>query len=168
MLPTQVIKVKLHVAAVGKIKNGPERTLAGEYFERAGQLGRQAGITSLIVTEHAESQAKTSELRKADEAARLLGSCPGIAYLIALDEAGRNMSSTAFAGELRQLIDNGTRELGFLIGGPDGHAAAVHARAGLLLSFGKMTWPHRLARAMLAEQIYRAVTILVNHPYHRD
>ncbi len=160
--------MKLHISAVGKLKNGPERTLCGDYFERAAQLGRRAGISSLTVTEHAESQAKTAELRKADEAARLLGSCPSIAYVIALDERGKNMSSDAFAGQLGRLLDNGTREVAFLIGGPDGHAAAVQGRAGLTVSFGAMTWPHRLARVMLAEQIYRSVTILVNHPYHRE
>ncbi len=160
--------MKLQIAAIGKLTDGPEQALAGQYFERAGQLGRQIGITSFTVTEHAESQAKTSELRKADESARLLSSCPSIAFLIAVDERGKEMSSTEFARHLGRLIDNGTREVSFLIGGPDGHAAAVHARAGLILPFGKLTWPHRLARVMLAEQIYRAVTILVNHPYHRD
>ena len=95
-------------------------------------------------------------------------SCPSIAYVIALDERGKNMTSEAFAGELGRLLDNGTREVAFLIGGPDGHAAAVQGRAGLVVSLGKMTWPHRLARVMLAEQIYRSVTILVNHPYHRN
>ena len=159
--------MKLHIAAIGKLKDGPERELAGHYFERAGQLGRQVGIGALTVTEHAESTAKTSDLRKADEAARLLSSCSGVAYLIALDERGKDMTSADFAGELRRRIDSGTRELGFLIGGPDGHAPNVHARAGLVLSLGKLTWPHRLVRIMLAEQIYRAVTILVNHPYHR-
>jgi 23S rRNA (pseudouridine1915-N3)-methyltransferase len=160
--------VKLHICAIGKLKEGAERELAGQYFERAAQLGRQAGISSLTVTEHAESQAKTADLRKADEAARLLGSFSGLPYVIALDERGRDMSSTKFAGEIRKLLDNGTRETAILIGGPDGHAPAVHSRAGLVLSFGKLTWPHRLVRVMLAEQIYWAVTILVNHPYHRD
>ncbi len=150
------------------MKDGPERQLAAEYFERAAQLGRQAGITSLTVTEHSESRDKTIDLRKADEAARLLGACPAICYVIALDERGKNLSSQEFADNLRRLIDQGTRDVAFLIGGPDGHAAAVYGRAGLQLSFGKLTWPHRLARVMLAEQIYRAVTILVNHPYHRQ
>ena len=150
------------------MKDGPERQLAAEYFERAAQLGRQAGITALSVTEHSESNAKTAELRKADEAARLMGACPAIAYVIALDERGKNMSSDEFAGTMRKLLDDGTRDVAFLIGGPDGHAAAVQGRARLQLSFGKLTWPHRLARVMLAEQIYRSVTILVNHPYHRQ
>ena len=160
--------MKLHISAIGKMKDGPERQLAAEYFERAGQLGRQAGITSLTVTEHSESREKTADLRKADEAARLLGACPSIWYVIALDERGKDMTSEDFAEHLRKLIDSGTRDAAFLIGGPDGHAAAVHGRAEWLLSFGKLTWPHRLARVMLAEQIYRAVTILVNHPYHRQ
>ena len=160
--------MKLHICAIGKLKDGAERQLASQYFERAAQLGRQAGISSLTVTEQAESQAKTADLRKADEAARLLGSCPGLPFVIALDERGKDLTSEKFAGEMRKLLDNGTREVAFLIGGPDGHAAAVHSRAGLVMSFGKLTWPHRLVRVMLAEQIYRAVTILVNHPYHRE
>ena len=160
--------MKLHISAVGKLKNGPERSLCESYFERAAQMGRRTGISALTVTEHNESKAKTADLRIADEAARLLGACSAISYVLALDERGKNLSSEAFAGELGRLIDNGTREVAFLIGGPDGHAAAVQGRAGLTLSLGKMTWPHRLARAMLAEQIYRSVTILVNHPYHRE
>ena len=98
--------MKLHVSAIGKLKNGPEQALAADYFERAGQLGRQTGITALAVTEHAESQARASELRKADEAARLLGSCSAIAFVVALDERGKNMSSVELADELRKLIDN--------------------------------------------------------------
>ena len=159
--------MKLHVAAVGKLKSSPEKELANGYFSRVGQIGRSAGIASLTVTEHAESQAKTAELRKADEAARLLGACPATSVIIVLDERGRNLSSEEFAAEIRRRLESGASDLAFLVGGPDGHSSAVQARASLTLAFGKLTWPHRLARIMLAEQIYRAVTILVNHPYHR-
>ena len=159
--------MKLHVAAIGKLKVGPERQLADDYFGRVGQMGRSVGITSLTVTEHAESQAKTAELRKADEAARLLGACPAASLIIALDERGRNLSSEELAAEIKRRLDSGVSDLAFLIGGPDGHSSAVQARAGLTVALGKMTWPHRLVRIMLAEQIYRSVTILLNHPYHR-
>ncbi len=159
--------MKLHIAAIGKLKSGPERELADHYFSRIGQIAKQAGIASLTVTEHAESQAKTAELRKTEEASRLLGACPGSAVIVVLDETGRNLTSTEFAGEFRRRLETGASDLAFVIGGPDGHSSAVLARAGLKLALGKMTWPHRLARIMLAEQIYRSVTILLNHPYHR-
>jgi 23S rRNA (pseudouridine1915-N3)-methyltransferase len=87
--------------------------------------------------------------------------------MISLDERGTELTSTAFAAELRRFIDRGAAELAFLIGGPDGHADEIKKHAALQLSLGKMTWPHRLVRPMLAEQIYRSVTILLNHPYHR-
>lgn len=159
--------MKLHVAAVGKLKTGPERELAEHYFSRVGQLARQVGIASLTVTEHAESQAKTAELRRTEEAARLLGACPAAAFIVAMDERGKTLTSQELAGEIGKRIDIGTSDLAFLIGGPDGHSSAVKARASLQVSMGRMTWPHRLARIMLAEQIYRSVTILLNHPYHR-
>jgi 23S rRNA (pseudouridine1915-N3)-methyltransferase len=84
-----------------------------------------------------------------------------------LDERGKVLSSAGFADLLKRHLDGGTSDLAFLIGGPDGHAQSIRDSAGLLLSFGAMTWPHRLARVMLAEQIYRAVMILRDHPYHR-
>lgn len=160
--------MKLHVAAVGKLKAGPERDLAEHYFSRIGQLARQAGISSLTVTEHPESQASTAELRKTEEATRLLGACPASAIIIALDEHGTAMTSKEFAATIQKRMETGASDLAFLIGGPDGHSSAVKARASMMVSMGRMTWPHRLARIMLAEQIYRSVTILLNHPYHRS
>lgn len=92
---------------------------------------------------------------------------PPKASLIALDERGSQLTSGGFADLIRRHLERGTSDLAFLIGGPDGLAEALCKDAALVLSFGSMTWPHRLCRVMLAEQIYRAVTILVNHPYHR-
>ncbi len=97
----------------------------------------------------------------------LWNAVPPRAFTIVLDEGGKPLSSETFARLLRHHIDAGTQDLAVLIGGPDGHAPATRDKAGLLLSFGPMTWPHRLVRVMLCEQIYRAVTIMVNHPYHR-
>ena len=88
--------------------------------------------------------------------------------MVALDERGRDLTSRDLASTFGRWRDDARTRLAFLIGGPDGHGDAVRARADLLLSFGRMTWPHRLVRVMLAEQLYRAATILAGHPYHRD
>ena len=155
--------MRLQVLAIGKLKAGPEKTIADEYKLRLEGLGRKAGITKLTVNDYAESQAQTAAQRMDDES-KLLATK---ASTIVLDERGKPLSSEDFAKLLQRHLDQGTQELAFLIGGPDGHAPQTRQNAGQLLSFGSMTWPHRLARVMLFEQIYRAVTILVNHPYHR-
>lgn len=155
--------MRLAVLSIGKLKAGPEKTIADEYQLRLEGLGRKAGITGLTVSDFAESQAQTAAQRMQDES-RLLATS---ASTIVLDERGNPLSSGDFAKLLQRHLDHGTRELAFLIGGPDGHAPQLRQNAGQLLSFGPMTWPHRLVRVMLFEQIYRAVTILVNHPYHR-
>jgi 23S rRNA (pseudouridine1915-N3)-methyltransferase len=159
--------MRISVLAVGRLKAGPEKTLAGEYLTRLTGLGPKAGVSRIAVADFAESRGQTPEHRQNDEARMLWGAVPLKAFTVVLDERGKPMSSEAFAGLLRRHIDTGTADLAFLIGGPDGHAPETRKRAGLLLSFGPMTWPHRLVRMMLIEQIYRAVTIMVNHPYHR-
>ncbi|MEE8272998.1 MAG: 23S rRNA (pseudouridine(1915)-N(3))-methyltransferase RlmH, partial [Alphaproteobacteria bacterium] len=102
------------------------------------------------------------------EADLLLGAVPSGATVVALDEAGRDLSSGEFAVRLAGWRDGGVRDVAFLIGGADGHGEAVRGRADLTLAFGRATWPHLMVRAMLAEQVYRAQTILDGHPYHRD
>ena len=159
--------MRLLILAVGRFKTAPEQHLAENYLQRAAKLGRQLGISSINISELPESNAATAPLRQSEEAGRLLARIPPKAFLISLDERGKELTSVAFASELRRIIDRGVRDLVFLIGGPDGHGQEIARRAGLQLSLGKMTWPHRLMRPMLAEQIYRSVTILVNHPYHR-
>jgi 23S rRNA (pseudouridine1915-N3)-methyltransferase len=134
---------------------------------RAEGLGRKAGISRIAIHEFAESQAASPASRMADEARLLASVLPPKGFSIVLDERGKAMASDAFAGLLRRHLEGATSDVAFLIGGPDGHDPATREHAGLLLSFGPMTWPHRLVRVMLYEQIYRAVTILVNHPYHR-
>ena len=156
--------MRLQVLAIGKLKAGPEKRLAEDYQLRLEGLGRKAGITKFTVNEFAESQAQTPAQRQLEES-RLLATK---AVTLVLDERGAALSSEDFAKCLQRHLDQGTQELAFLIGGPDGHAEATRRTAGQLLSFGPMTWPHRLVRVMLFEQIYRAVTILVNHPYHRS
>jgi len=159
--------VRLSVIAVGRLKAGPEKELAEEYRKRSEALGRKAGITRLAVVEFAESQAGSAASRIAEEAQLIAGALPPRGFTVVLDEGGKSMTSTDFAAFLQRRRDDGTADLAFFVGGPDGHAQATRAGAGLVLSFGAMTWPHRLVRVLLFEQIYRAVTIMVNHPYHR-
>lgn len=159
--------MRLTVIAVGRLKKGPEKDLAGDYLERAEALGRQAGIRSIAVKEFAESQQANAVQRIAEESRDVTRALSPGAFTAVLDERGKALSSEAFAALLRRHLEGGTQDLAFILGGPDGHGPAIREQAGLLLSFGAMTWPHRLARVMLFEQIYRAVTIMVNHPYHR-
>src|SRR5260221_7652348 len=159
--------MKLHILAIGRLKAGPEFELLEDYAKRARGLGRSCGITGLETRDFAESKLPDAPGRMAAEASVLIGACFSPCFSIALDERGKSLSSGDFAALLQRHLDQGTPSMAFLIGGPDGHGPEMRRKAGLLLSFGAMTWPHRLARAMLAEQIYRAVTILVKHPYHR-
>jgi len=160
--------MRIHIAAVGRLKKSPEQVLSADYIDRVRKFGRTAGITDVSVKEYPESQAATACLRKSDEAERLLAGCPPHSLLIALDEHGDDVSSKQLAKHIGRLRDDGVADLVFLIGGPDGHGAGLLETAVMKISFGPMTWPHRLVRIMLAEQIYRSVTILLNHPYHRS
>jgi 23S rRNA (pseudouridine1915-N3)-methyltransferase len=136
--------------------------LARRWAERAGAAGRRLGVGPVEVAE-AEGRRSTP----ASEAEAILARAAG-SRLIACDTGGRALSSRAFAGRLGALKDAGERRLAFAVGGADGLAREVLDAAAERLSFGPQTWPHGLARAMLAEQIYRAVTILAGQPYHRD
>jgi 23S rRNA (pseudouridine1915-N3)-methyltransferase len=160
--------MRLQILAIGRLKAGPEKTLAGDYQARLEGLGRKAGITRLTVADFAESQAQTASQRQDEEARILASALAPKAFTIILDERGKSMSSAGFSQLLQRHLGQGTTELAFLIGGPDGHSAATRKTAGQLISLGEMTWPHRLVRVMLLEQIYRVVTIMVNHPYHRS
>ena len=159
--------MRIRVGAVGRLKPGPERQLADAYFERAGALGRSAGITGIAVAEIPESRAATAELRMADEAVRLRAGVPDDAMTVALDGRGQDITSDELAALIGRWRDTGTATVAFFIGGPDGLAPELKSAACCRLAFGRMTWPHRLVRIMLLEQVYRSVTILVNHPYHR-
>ena len=159
--------MKLHILAIGRLKAGPELELFDDYAKRARGLGRSCGITALETRDFGESKLPDARSRMAAEATLLTGACPDPSFTIILDERGKNLTSEDFSGLLRRHLDQGTSSMAFLIGGPDGHDAELRRKASLVLSFGPMTWPHRLARVMLSEQIYRAVTILVKHPYHR-
>jgi 23S rRNA (pseudouridine1915-N3)-methyltransferase len=159
--------MKIGVAAIGLLKSGPEKELAAEYEHRIVGTGRTAGITGFQVQDWAESKAATADLRKVEEAKRLWSAVPDDGVVLVLDERGKALSSPDFAKLIEEQAQGGCRSLHFLIGGPDGHAADTRTKAFKTLSFGPMTFPHRLLRVMLLEQIYRSVTIIVNHPYHR-
>jgi 23S rRNA (pseudouridine1915-N3)-methyltransferase len=151
--------VKLSLLAVGRLKDGPEKTLCDDYLRR---LPWPFEMRELEVR-----KPMPAEKRQSEEGALLLGALPEGAQCVVLDEHGRTLTSPDLAALLGHWQDDGRRDVAFLIGGADGHADAVKARADLLLSFGRMTWPHMLARVMLTEQLYRAASILNNHPYHR-
>jgi 23S rRNA (pseudouridine1915-N3)-methyltransferase len=159
--------VRIALAAIGKLKAGPEKLLAEDYAARIPTLGKKAGITGLTIKDWSESQRPDVAQRMAEEEALLWSAVPQGGYVIALDERGKAPTSQAFAEKLRLLADRGQNNIIFMLGGPDGHSQATREKANELLALGPMTWPHRLARIMLLEQIYRSVTILVNHPYHR-
>ena len=154
------------LAVVGRLKAGPERLLVDRYLERAGQTGRALGLT-VAVRELPESRAGRADERMAQEAAALLALLPEGARLIALDERGETMGSETFAARIGTWRDAGLRDVVFAIGGADGHGEALRQRADQKLAFGAMTWPHQIVRLLLAEQVYRATTILTGHPYHR-
>ncbi|BCJ89417.1 ribosomal RNA large subunit methyltransferase H [Terrihabitans soli] len=159
--------MKLLIAAVGKLKHGPEGDLVARYADRTVQIGRALALAPFDIHEISESKAKRAEDRKREEAAGLTELLvPGV--LIALDETGKTLTSTEFSQQLARWRDDGTQTAQFVIGGPDGLDPALRERAVLTMSFGRMTLPHQLVRALLAEQIYRAATILAGHPYHRE
>ncbi|MBS3649842.1 23S rRNA (pseudouridine(1915)-N(3))-methyltransferase RlmH [Pseudaminobacter sp. 19-2017] len=159
--------MKIAIHAVGRMKAGPEKDLAARYLDRFAKAGPAVGLEFSGLTEIPESQAARGPDRIREEADRLAGASLGDAVLVLLDERGRNLTSQAFAENLASWRDQGKRTSVFAIGGPDGHDPRLRDKAGLVWSFGALTWPHQLVRVMLAEQLYRAATILSGHPYHR-
>ena len=160
--------MRITLFAVGRLKAGPESELTSRYLDRFAKAGGSLGLDFARTVEVVESRAATAELRKKDEAAQLLRSLPDGAALILLDERGKTPDSPGFADLLARLRDDGRRDLVLAIGGADGLDPDLHGRADAVISFGRMTWPHQLVRIMAAEQLYRAVTILAGHPYHRS
>jgi 23S rRNA (pseudouridine1915-N3)-methyltransferase len=159
--------MRLIIAAVGKLKDGAERDLLARYQARFEALGRKLGFASVVWYEISESRAQDVTRRREEEAAALLKLAREAEVLIALDERGKSLASDAFAKTLARVRDGGAKTTAIVIGGPDGLADNVRKSAALQLSLGAMTLPHGLARIVLAEQLYRAATILAGHPYHR-
>jgi 23S rRNA (pseudouridine1915-N3)-methyltransferase len=154
--------MKITLLAIGKLGRSPETELVKLYAERATAAGRALGLGPVEVVE-----AESRKPGKAAEAEALRPHLEG-AHVIACDEHGTARPSRAFAEEIALIRDRGARRLVFVIGGADGLDSALLAAANGKLAFGPQTWPHALARAMLAEQVYRAVSILAGSPYHRD
>ncbi len=153
--------MKYAILAIGKLPpTTPEATLIADYARRL--RGR------LDIREFAEKRGLPPDRQKESESALLVAAIPDDAKVVVLDERGDALSSRELAGRVRAWQDQGAARVCFLVGGADGHAAALKKRADLILSFGRLTMPHLLARVVLAEQIYRLQTILDNHPYHRD
>lgn len=156
------------ISTIGRFsKKSSESELNALYINRASALMKSSGFGALDEHNIPESKLADVALRKNDEASRILKAHPDNAKLIALDENGKAMGSREFSILLTSLLEERFTPH-FVIGGPDGHGEAVLSKAVHTLCFGKMTWPHKLARIMLSEQIYRALCLHQGHPYHRD
>lgn len=156
--------MRLHIVAVGRLRAGPERVLIDDYVKRLDRTGRPLGLGPCA--EHEVEDRKGGGMEA--EAALLARACPAGAVRVILDERGTVMPSPDFAQRLAKWRDEGRQDVAFFIGGADGLAPSLRAEADAALSFGAMVWPHALVRVMLAEQLYRAATILAGSPYHRD
>lgn len=155
--------MRVRIVAIGRARSGPEATLVQDYLTRFDRIGRGLGLGP---SEVIELEARRGG--QAEEAALVLGALKTTDPVLALDERGQTFRSPQFARKLETLRDGGSRDLTFVIGGADGLTEAVRDRATGLLSFGSMVWPHMLVRVMLAEQLYRAASILSGAPYHRE
>ncbi|MGH6726841.1 MAG: 23S rRNA (pseudouridine(1915)-N(3))-methyltransferase RlmH [Pseudolabrys sp.] len=159
--------MRIVVAAVGRLKRGPETELSERYAKRATQTGRQLGLRQVEIVEIRESRAEETGKRMLEESIALANVIPQGAAVVLLDAHGDNLDSASLAAQLAKWRGNDRPAVVFMIGGADGLAASLRAKAELRLAFGAATWPHQLVRVMLLEQLYRATTILTGHPYHR-
>jgi 23S rRNA (pseudouridine1915-N3)-methyltransferase len=159
--------MRISLLAVGKLKDAEERAISDRYVKRFNGAGRAIGLGPIDIRELNESRAANADERKRDEAHRLLKDLSADTFVIALDPAGRLISSEAFASLIGEKRDSAVKTCAFLIGGPDGHGVEALKSPVMKLSLGPLTLPHGLARVVLLEQLYRAATILSGHPYHR-
>lgn len=155
--------MKVHICAVGRLRGGPERTLIDDYVTRFDRTGRALGLGPVTLQEVEDKKGGGMGA----EATLLERAIPKGALMCTLDERGKVMTSPDFAKLLGRWRDDGRSDVAFVIGGADGIDPALRAKADASLSFGKMVWPHMLVRVMLAEQLYRAASILAGSPYHR-
>jgi 23S rRNA (pseudouridine1915-N3)-methyltransferase len=155
--------MRVHIVAVGRLRQGPERELIDDYLTRFDRTGRALGLGPAQIIEVEDKKGGGM----AAEAGLLEKALPSGAVICAMDERGREMQSPDFAQQLGRWRDDGRQDLAFIIGGADGIAPSLRAKADFALSFGKMVWPHMLVRVMLSEQLYRAASILAGSPYHR-
>ncbi|RMH49142.1 MAG: 23S rRNA (pseudouridine(1915)-N(3))-methyltransferase RlmH [Alphaproteobacteria bacterium] len=155
--------MRLTICAVGRLRRGPEAELVADYARRFDRLGRGLGLGSLDVAEVEDRKGGGPTA----EAVLLERAIPQGALRVALDERGQTLTSPQLAKRLAAWRDAGHRDAAFILGGADGLCPRLVEGADMVLSFGPMVWPHMLARVMLAEQLYRAATILSGTPYHR-
>lgn len=155
--------MRVHICAVGRLRQGPERDLYDDYLTRFDRTGRALalGPAQLVEVEDKKGGGMPAE------AALLQRAIPAGALICTMDERGKVMSSPDFATLLAGWRDQGRQDVAFVIGGADGIDPHLRAQADSSLSFGKMVWPHMMVRVMLAEQLYRAASILSGGPYHR-
>ena len=155
--------MRVHIVAVGRLRAGPERDLIDDYTTRFDRTGRSLGFGPLTIHEVEDKKGGGMPA----EAAMLSRAVPDGAVIVALDERGKLQTSPQFADQLAGWRDQGRGDVAFVIGGADGIDPSLRGQADAALSFGKMVWPHMLARVMLTEQLYRAASILAGSPYHR-
>lgn len=159
--------MRIRLFAVGRLKSGPEKDLASRYLDRFSKAGPAVGLEFSRLIEVPESRASNADTRKKEEAAILQKSLPEGGLLVLLDERGKSMDSESFAQMIGRFNDSGKRDMLIAIGGADGLDPELQSRADAVVNLGIMTWPHQLVRILIAEQLYRAVTIIAGHPYHR-
>jgi 23S rRNA (pseudouridine1915-N3)-methyltransferase len=159
--------MRIIVAAIGRLKQGPETELAERYRKRAAQVGRSLGLRDVEIVEIRESRAEDASKRMIEESIALATIIPQGAAVVLLDPRGDNLDSAGLANQLAKWRGAAKPAAVFVIGGPDGLATSLADKADVKLAFGAATWPHQLVRVMLMEQLYRAATILTGHPYHR-
>ncbi|MCJ8324929.1 MAG: 23S rRNA (pseudouridine(1915)-N(3))-methyltransferase RlmH [Rhizobiales bacterium] len=160
--------MQIFIGAIGRLKKSDELNLCNKFETRIKNAGAQLGFTQFNHLDFDEDRHQQVQTRKNNEAEKLLKSVPKGAIIVALDEFGKQFTSVDFSQKIATYRDDGHSCIAFLLGGPDGHGQQVLNQADLKLSLSKMTWPHQIARALLFEQIYRAITIMSNHPYHRE
>ena len=156
--------MRVHLCAVGRLRSGPERDLIDDYVTRFNRTGRVLGLGPFAESEVEDRKGGGME----PEATLLSRAVPSGALTVVMDERGRSLTSPEFADQLAKWRDAGRQDVAFCIGGADGLAPSFRQNAAFALSFGAVVWPHMLVRVMLAEQLYRAVSILAGSPYHRE
>lgn len=159
--------MRLLLIGVGRLKAGLERELFERYYKRLADMARASGVSGVDYREIEEGRARRPEDRQGEEARSILAALPKGARLALLDERGAALSSAQWADEIGKARDGGAPAYALVIGGPDGLDPRLREKAHNILSFGAMTWPHQLVRVMAAEQLYRSLSILAGHPYHR-
>ena len=155
--------MKIIICASGRLRNSPELSLLKKYQVRSEKIGKLINFSSINILEY-----ESAKWNKLLTNGTLLKSFSSTSFKVLLDERGKFVSSTSFAEIIRRQRDNGAQEIVFFVGGADGIPDGLSIKFDEILSFGKMVWPHFLARVMLMEQIYRTSTILAGLPYHKD